>query len=791
VSDAFAWWWLIQLIGLIGFPVTFQVFRFLPDRGYNFAKIVGLLGLSFLAWIGASLHVIPNDRWSLVLILGLLAVISLAIATLTRAQLREFLARRWLYVLGSEALFTLAFAVALLLRTDVVDLLPGERPTDAGLMNAIIRADYFPPKDPWLSGHDVNYYYFGHLMVTELAMLGDVPVRIAFNLGLGLIAALSVSAAFGLTYNLLATRASSAVSFTFALAAPFLLLIVSNLEGLFELLAVHDIGSSGFYHLVDIHGLDGPRESSEWYPTEWYWTLRATNFVNGSVDRQFPFAKFMYGELHSENLAIPLVLLVMGFALNFWYSTSGFLRLKSGVLLPAVFTALAMGGLAVAQPWYVPALLALLAVVLAGRCYLESRTLSLRTLRPAVLLTLLVAVLAVLIYFPFYYSADFGSIKGFILETGSGATQPHHFFYMWLPLGWLAGVLVSAVAARAGPVRRTITAAALPALAVLALWATMLLFDAGPGALVDDIIDRAANASWLTVLILGAFLTASVFVFFQHLARAEGRGPGSGTAFALVLVALATLLLLGVEFFWVDDGSLEAMGAAIYGSIGFNTYIKANFLAWFFLSIGGAYGLYRLLAVASPRTLALRAARWSALTIAAVVIGLGLIYPVTSTLYTTRLFNEPRHLDMLWGMRAGTPAEYEAILWLGDNVSGTPTVLEAVGDSYTPFARVSANTGLPTVLGWPAHEAHWRGGSWEPQAGRREAVERIYETTDPAEAKALLDQYDVEYVYVGPLEREAYGEAGLNKFPTFMDVAYENADVSIYRMSEPAEARER
>jgi uncharacterized membrane protein len=45
----------------------------------------------------------------------------------------------------------------------------------------------------------------------------------------------------------------------------------------------------------------------------------------------------------------------------------------------------------------------------------------------------------------------------------------------------------------------------------------------------------------------------------------------------------------------------------------------------------------------------------------------------------------------------------------------------------------------------------------------------------------------VEYVYVGPLERQQYGEVTTAKFAYFMDVAYQNEGVIIYRM--PKEGR--
>lgn len=48
---------------------------------------------------------------------------------------------------------------------------------------------------------------------------------------------------------------------------------------------------------------------------------------------------------------------------------------------------------------------------------------------------------------------------------------------------------------------------------------------------------------------------------------------------------------------------------------------------------------------------------------------------------------------------------YQAYIWLNKNVKGQPVVLEACGDSYQNYDnRVSAMTGLPTVLGWYVHE---------------------------------------------------------------------------------------
>jgi uncharacterized membrane protein len=138
--------------------------------------------------------------------------------------------------------------------------------------------------------------------------------------------------------------------------------------------------------------------------------------------------------------------------------------------------------------------------------------------------------------------------------------------------------------------------------------------------------------------------------------------------------------------------------------------------------------------------------------------------------------------ERLYEGRMPATGDYEAIQWLKKEVKGKPVILEAWGGEYTEYARITSFTGLPTVLGWPGHELQWRGNYDE--AGRRQGiVSRIYETADANEAQQLLNQFNVEYVYVGVLERDKFGAAGnLDKFKEFMDVAYFNKnDTIIYK----------
>lgn len=111
--------------------------------------------------------------------------------------------------------------------------------------------------------------------------------------------------------------------------------------------------------------------------------------------------------------------------------------------------------------------------------------------------------------------------------------------------------------------------------------------------------------------------------------------------------------------------------------------------------------------------------------------------------------------DGLAWLKISAPADYQGIAWLRSEVPGRPVVLEAVGESYTEFGRVSVFSGLPTVLGWRAHEWLWRGGFAIPQV-RTEEVRAIYEEPDSFAAAAALAKYRVQFIFVGTLERAAY-----------------------------------
>ena len=166
-----------------------------------------------------------------------------------------------------------------------------------------------------------------------------------------------------------------------------------------------------------------------------------------------------------------------------------------------------------------------------------------------------------------------------------------------------------------------------------------------------------------------------------------------------------------------------------------------------------------------------------------VLFGVGMVYPLLGNYSRAGGFDHRPTLDGSAYLAALQPDDYAAINWLNENVSGAPVILEkpgAGGTSYAYEGRVSALTGLPTLLGWAGHEGQWR-GSYEVQSAREPDIAAIYNTLNPEEALTLLDKYGISYVYVGLLERSEYDPRGLEKFGQFMETVYQNDSVTIYR----------
>jgi uncharacterized membrane protein len=201
---------------------------------------------------------------------------------------------------------------------------------------------------------------------------------------------------------------------------------------------------------------------------------------------------------------------------------------------------------------------------------------------------------------------------------------------------------------------------------------------------------------------------------------------------------------------------------------------KLVFQAFIMLSIVSVYVIAR---IAQTRF------RFVFLPFAFILIALVMTYPYLAVnsyygeLKTYKGLHGTEYLHTLY------PDDYAGILWLNAYVKNQPVILEAQGDSYTDYGRVSSNTGLPTVLGWTVHEWLWRGDYGIP-APRIEEVKNLYESSDLSLTKDLINKHDIQYVFIGKLEYDKYPKLNEKKFQKLGKVVFEKNETKIYEITQ-------
>ncbi|MBF8266764.1 MAG: conserved rane protein of unknown function [Dehalococcoidia bacterium] len=807
--SALYWLLAIELIGLIALPLAFALLPGLTDRGYSVAKPLGLLLLSWLLWFLGSLHLVPTTSYTLWGTLGLFALASGWYAYGRRGEMAALLRRERHAILIGEGVFLLFYLAWLLYRSYDPSIDTTEEPMDFAFLNASSIASFFPPEDPWLRGENVPYYYFGYLMMGNLTELTLVPTRMSYNLALALIPAMAGAAAFGLVYNLIrAHGASASRAVAFALLAPVFLLMASNLEGVMEFVRLRQWGSPSFWGWIGIKDL-GPAESASWRPTDYMWWWRGTRVIDSfnaqgaGLDytiTEFPYFSFLLGDLHPHVMSIPFILLFLSFGLNVFLSPAllgvRWVREHLGTIFIA---ALLLGALAFINVWDVVPFAVLWSALLLLKATRQEGGVWPRGLPRAWLPILVTLSLAVLLYLPFYLSME-SQAKG-ILFVGEVATRPVHLLIIWglflvvllpfllrqlpqaLSLGMGKPGVLCASCGSASSTGDTFCAGCGEALtadkefwprASVALviaflpffaWVSWQLGWSALGLGSDDPLSVVANR-FLNTLPLALLLFVALYSLVRHV-----EAGASAMAFVLALLSLALLLILGPEFLRLDDLFHNRM----------NTVFKLYYQAWVLLAIASAFGLYFLSSLRPMAKGVYRLAMGGVWGLMGVLLLASLYYPVEAAFTKGGQFRGEPTLDGLAYVARQSPEEYAAIRWLEDNGKEGEGVLEAVGDSWSPYGRISASTGLSTVLGWPWHEHQWR-GSPKPFEGREEDVRAIYTTQEPSEAAALLGKYDIRYVVVGPRERAKYGSQGLSKFSQMGEAVFPGESVTIYRV---------
>ncbi len=826
-----SWFLIVTLIGGLTWPLAFRLLPGLPDRGYMLSRALGLLLVGYVFWMLVSLGFSRNTPGGILLAMAIIGGLSIW-AYLGREDKSEGIST-WLrehhrVVIVAEALFLIAFAGWTFVRAYNPDIAGTEKPMELAFLNGIRGSDTFPPRDPWLSGYAISYYYFGYVIIAMLADLSNVSSGVAFNLAIALLFALTLLGSYGLVYNLVAARRRSAMpnrmpsgEVVSSLLGPLFVGVVGNWQGLFELLHALNVRflGEGFWRWLDIEDINMPAATRLWPPDVWrnWWWWRASRVIHDrdaagiSIGLQpideFPFFSFLLGDMHPHVLALPFVLMTLGMALNVALQRERLTRLQFGLY------AVCFGGLAFLNTWDLPIYLFVMVGALVVRRIRLRGWFEVADLRDPLMTGFAIAVAGMMAYLPWLVS--FSSQAGGILPNAIFATRLHQFLVMfgvflpiivwfladrgvaaWHSADWGTGVLLGiAILAMLITLTTLLGALILRAEPAVQAFAVMsaghpvegqtpeVIASLVPHAVRTIILHRLTHP--LTPLALLAILIVTLAVLLPKpmsnrliMSRpTDDPALDTPTSFILVLILTGTLLTLGPEFVYLRDNFGQRL----------NTIFKFYYAAWIVWAIAAAYAIHVIAERRSPFI------RITLVVVTSTLVLAGMIYPLLALPSKTGNFTRtdgqpPPTLDGIAYIQQLYPDDYRGISWLQQNAEAEAVVLEAVGGAYSYYGRVSSATGLPTVLGWANHERQWRGTRYDEMAGTREQdVQEIYRSPNIQRAMDLIRQYNVTYIFIGTLERnpEYASPAGLEKFDRYLTAVYRDGNVVIYHANLP------
>ncbi len=842
------WWLLLTLVGWLVWPLLFVILRPLRDRGYFVARTFGWLLGGWLLWMLVSVGLLQNLVTHAWVSLGLLAVPCIYMTWRNRGEMKAWLRGHWKLLLVGETVFGVAYLFFIGVRLFNPDLwqpwFGGEKQMEFAFLNGILRSPTFPPVDPHFAGGVINYYYFGLYLVAYLIKLTGIYAEVAFNLTIATLFALTVINSFAVAYSAakpaplpgsppLPGRGTSWRSGVgAALLAPLFVTLIGNLDGFAQVVrslanvAPGPFQSSlpGVKALVDAGtGLQQVLARTASLPPYDFW---GPSRVIAPTINEFPYWSFLFADLHPHIIGIPLAGLFLAVALALIESggTDWRAHWKYGLALLVTF-ALLLGAMAAVNLWELPTyfglgVLAFLISQFRGRGRINWW------------LSLGVAVLygggAYLLFAPFFrtYANVGASGVGLVREPD----VPGQWLLVWGLLGFvcLSWLLFAATRPSRPVVDEQGRAVVKPSGVERATSLLFRRYDRLPRSvyLHQRLVERPGFFYLLLVALIP--LTALVAVgaalmgwtvlaicllplglAFALLWR-RGREADAGAVFASMLGVTGLALLVGTQLFYLKD-FLDA-----------SDYYRMNTLFKFFNQVWVLWGVLAAIAVprifgewvaqgrvakpagaaragAKSRGWGGRIGRWVWSGAFGLLLAASLAYPILGTPARSdqRLVGWRPPIGTLNGldfMREGSYTwpdgsnvidlryEYDAMQWLLNNVHGNATILESSEVEYYRAwgTKIASNTGLSGIKGM--HEQEQR---YADDVGYRDGLHReLWTTADVARTQQIIDELQVDLIYVGQLERYLHPD-GVAKFEQMaadgmLRVVYQNERVTIY-----------
>ena len=779
----FCWLAAFRLLGLIFMPLTAAVFRPLRDKGWGISSFFGLMVWGYAVWLCASVG-LPYSRQTILWVLLFFVLLNAAIALIRKPRIRPGLRLIRKDILWAEGVFFICFLFFLIIRIMNPDLWHpykgGERPMDFSYFNAILKSVNFPPYDPWFAGGSMNYYYYGiYLSGLMVKLLGVIPAS-AFNLNLALWYAFLGSAAFsiGKTLYLYGNGGTDMRG--------------GNRAGIFTVIGMQVLGNLGTVvqiknELIEL-GSAGNEAVSKFgafltgigklfsgehlimYHGDWYWI--PSRAIPDTSITEFPFFTFLYGDPHAHLFALPMTVLVLIWltALILWKSGNMDAALPERIAV-VLRGALLIGTLSPTNTWDMPTYLGISAVVLIylgiryGSASNGQRS---RAIRTAVVLLLFAAVSAAL-FLPYLTTNSRENRIGIWNETRTPVSSflMHWGVFLFFITVWYLLEIYSWM--KYTPWRECREM----------LGKNKILLLTGLAAAVVILITLAVDGVRIIPLTLPLMVLSLLLLLRKDIPDLK--------RFVHFLVGTAMFAAALVEMIHLE------------GDVGrMNTVFKFYNQIWVMLSVCAAFALADTIRTVRTEALSGWPVRcWQ--TAGCLLVFGAFLYTVFAGIdkMTDRMSDRaPAGIDGMkymetsgyWqdGFYMDLSEDYEAILWMQENIQGSPVIVEASPTEYKFGSRYTVYTGLPGVVGWNYHQRQQRGPMSGEVWNRVNGIHAFYNTDSAEDAVSFLSLYGVKYIIVGQMEKGMYDPAGIEKFPEqdgiLWSCVYDQGNTQIYEV---------
>ncbi|MBR4341642.1 MAG: hypothetical protein IKP88_02840 [Lachnospiraceae bacterium] len=795
-KEVFCWWLMLLAAGIAFLPLTMLLMRKFRDSGWIFSKVIGVAVSGWLIWLLSSVKILKftNLNCWITLIICFLCNFALFIFCIRKHKSDYDIFERPKDVLTHALLAEVIFLAAFVIWNYIKGFKPEaygttEKMMDYGFMKAMFKSDYMPPEDIWLSGHPINYYYVGQFMATYMTKLAGTGVEYGYNLTLNMLAALGFSLPCAIVFNVADNFKEKKEKFTDEIF-PYIAAVISGLAVSIAGNMHYCIFNNVVPTVRTILGLDGLAESAD-HTFSTYWFPNATRYIGYNPEttdktiHEFPSYSFVLGDLHAHVLNIMFVLTAIAILLGIVLNNKK--RLKdaitgtyqknekkgiAGFAIGEIFSPsiIAVGFLIglfhTTNYWDYPIYFVVSgAVILFVNCrlYNFSKNTLLLTLFHAVT----VIVTAKITALPF--TLVFNQIASQI-NICENHTPLYQLLILWgLPIFVTLLFLFILISEKRG----------------YAPLADRRNEEPGKKNALYRFIANL-NISDMFILILG--LCAIGLVIIPELVYVKDIYSGDyKRANTMFKLSYQAFIMFGMTMGYVITKLLFYAKKTSHRVLGFILgYMLIKTFGYFDNATKAWFGDYSFVTPEGTSDKDAQFVLLCAYVVFGIIFAIEALYLLASKKKTLRhiylsgaacltimaaviiLFSDFFTLNSRYkGLNSGdylkdeNMEDYLATNWINENIEGRPVLLEANGNSYTYYERVSTITGLPTILGWRTHEWLWQStsadGSVPDVVLEREAdIETIYTSEDLSETRELLDKYEVEYIYVGGCEREKF-----------------------------------